>query len=88
MTSPRASRSLLVTQTAASRVHTIDTHHTNAYPPDNRPTLAPSLTTTFIYTLGANAHAVLLSAMANGSTVCVLVIGGEPNLKDALSSTH
>ena len=87
MPGPRASRSLLATQTAASRAHTADTHHTQAYPPDNRPTLAPSLTTTHIYTLGAQTHAVLLSAM-DASTVCVLVVGGEPNLKDALSNTH
>ena len=33
-----------------------DIYHLQAYPPRPRPTLAPSLTTTLIYTLGANAR--------------------------------
>ena len=78
MLSPRASRSLLATQTAASRVHTADTHHTQAYPPDNRLTLTPSLTTTHIYTLGANARC---AACRNGERVHRSRSGGRRRAK-------
>lgn len=84
MPSPRASRSLLATQTAASRVHTADTHHTQAYPPDNRPTLTPSLTTTHIYTLGANARR---AALRNGERVHRLRSGNRRRAK-LNSNTH
>ena len=56
MRGPRASKGHHVAQTAASRAHIADIHHLQAYPPKARPTLAPSLTTTLIYTLGANAR--------------------------------
>ena len=56
MRDPRASKGHHVAQTAASRAHVADIHHLQAYPPKSRPTLAPSLTTTLIYTLGANTR--------------------------------
>ena len=56
MRGPRASKGHHVAQTAASRAHVADIHHLQAYPPKSRPTLAPSLTTTLIYTLGANTR--------------------------------
>ena len=56
MRGPRASKGHHVAQTAASRAHIADIHHLQAYPPKARPKLAPSLTTTLIYTLGANAR--------------------------------
>ena len=55
MRDPRASKGRHVAQTAASRAHVADIH-LQAYPPKSRPTLAPSLTTTLIYTLGANTR--------------------------------
>ena len=66
MRGPRASRGHHVAQTAASRAHIADIHHLQAYPPKARPTLAPSLTTTLIYTLGANARR---AARRNGERV-------------------
>ena len=56
MRGPRASKGHHAAQTAASRAHVADIHHLQAYPPKSRPTLAPSLTTTLIYTLGANTR--------------------------------
>ena len=56
MRGPRASKGRHVAQTAASRAHIADIQHLQAYPPKSRPTLAPSLTTTLIYTLGANTR--------------------------------
>ena len=56
MRGPRASKGHHVAQTAASRAHIADIHHLQAYAPKARPTLAPRLTTTLIYTLGANAR--------------------------------
>ena len=88
MRGARASKGHHVAQTAASRAHIADIHHLQAYPPKSRPTLAPSLTTTLIYTLGANARRALLAAMANASTVRVLVVGRDRNLKGALTNTH
>ena len=78
MRGPRASKGHHVAQTAASRAHIADIHHLQAYPPKARPTLAPSLTTTLIYTLGANARR---AARRNGERVLFSRSGRLTRLK-------
>ena len=84
MRGPRASKGHHVAQTAASRAHIADIHHLQAYPPKARPTLAPSLTTTLIYTLGANARR---AARRNGECFHRSRSGRRTRLK-VNSNTH
>ena len=77
MRDPRASKGRHVAQTAASRAHVADIH-LQAYPPKSRPTLAPSLTTTLIYTLGANTRR---AARRNGERVLFSRSGRRMRLK-------